>query len=169
MVSSFRKVRRLSADERRLLAQALVLLPLTLCGVYALGVSRWQRVLSKLTTFRRPSVPDSHLPENRSSEDPTALRDNEATTDRARVIARIVGIAAHHGLYRARCLQQALVLSCLLKRHSIESEIRFGTRKEEGKLQAHAWVEVDRLPLNEGEGTHQGFSPFDELAISKII
>ena len=144
-LSSFRKLQRLSADQRWLLAQALVLLPLTLLGVYAVGVKRWQRALDRLFAGRR------------STKHSVAIGNDEAASERARLIARMVRIAAEYGIYRANCLQQSLVLWWLLRRESIESEIRFGARKEESQLQAHAWVVVGGRALNEDNGVHQTF------------
>ena len=143
-MSSFRKLQRLSANERRLLTQALVLLPLTFWGVYALGVSRWQRFLTRLASFGTTS--------NRNS-----LRDVAASE--VSEVARAVKIAAERGLFQANCLQQTLVLWCLLRRNHIESELRFGARKQEGQLQAHAWVELDGVALNEASDVCLHFSP----------
>jgi len=168
VLTKLRKVRRLSAGERWLLAQALVLLPLTFCGVYALGVNRWQRVLIKLTKFRSASGPDFDLAENRLREGSEALPDVGANAKRADAIARIVEIAAHHGVYQASCLQKALVLSALLRRHRVENEIRFGARKEKGELQAHAWVEVGGIALNEDDGVDHRYSILGELAAPEI-
>jgi len=157
-LSSFRKLQRLSAKERRLLTQALILLPLTFWGVYALGVSRWLRFLAQLASFGTTS--------KRSTNDqgsPVAERDlvaaDAAATGQAGAIARIVKIAAEKGLYEAKCLPQTLVLWCLLRRNHIESEIRFGARKQEGELQAHAWVEVGGIALNEDSDVCLHFSP----------
>lgn len=166
MLTRLQKVRRLSADERWLLAQALVLLPLTWCGVYALGVSRWQRLLMKLARFRKLSGRDSHLAEIAQGS-ASAPRDAGATAERARAIARIVQIAAHHGVYQASCLQQALVLSALLRRRHVENEIRFGARKEKGQLEAHAWVQAGAVVLNEDDGVDQRYSLLGELAASE--
>ena len=158
-MSSFRKLQRLSADERRLLTQALVLLPLTFWGVYALGVSRWHRFLAQLaslgTTSNRSKNPKNSL----ASERTLVLADAVAATQQAKAIARIVKIAAEKGTYQARCLQQTLVLWCLLRRNHIESEIRFGARKAGGELQAHAWVEVGGVALNEDSDVCLHFSP----------
>ena len=164
-MTSFRKVQRLSTDERWLLAQALVLLPLTFCGVYALGVSRWQRLLISLVTFRKTSGLDFQLAEKRSTEGPV-FRDEEETWQRADAIARIVRVAAYRGVYQASCLQQTLVLWCLLRRNRIESEIRYGARKEEGRLQAHAWIEVGGVALGEETDVCLYFSPFERVAAS---
>jgi len=146
-LNSFRKLQRLSGNERRLLTQALVLLPLTFWGVYALGVSRWHRFLAQLASLGTTS--------NRS----TLAVSDAAAIEQARVIARTVKIAAEKGAYQARCLQQTLVLWCLLRRNDIESEIRFGARKKGGELQAHAWVEVGGVALNEESDVCLHFAP----------
>lgn len=155
-MNSFRKLKQLSADERRLLTQALALLPLTFCGVYALGVTRWQRFLTRLASFGTSA--------NRSSNPTSALRSplvsgDTRTSEQAKVIARAVKIAAERGLFQANCLQQTLVLWCLLRRNHIEGEIRFGARKQEGEVQAHAWVELDGVALNEASDVCLHFSP----------
>ena len=80
-------------------------------------------------------------------------------TEQAQVIARVVKIAAEQSVYQAKCLQQTLVLWYLLRRNHIESEIRFGARKKEGELQAHAWVEIGAVALNEDSDVCLHFSP----------
>ena len=153
-MSSFRKLQRLSANERRLLTQALILLPLTFCGVYALGVTRWRRFLAQIASLGKSSNRSlSHI-SARGTED-------GGDSARARAIARIVKIAAEHGCYRAKCLQQTLVIWCLLRRNQIEGEIRFGARKAGGELQAHAWVEVEGVALNEDSDVCLHFSPLE--------
>ena len=139
-MSKFRKLQQLSSGERRLLAQAGVLLPLTSGGVYVFGVSRWQNVLAKLSKLgsRRSPVTGQDL------------------SKRASEIALMVNIAATHSIIRAHCLQRSLVLWSLLERNGVESELRFGARKENGQIQAHAWVEINGVALN--DDTHRDFS-----------
>jgi hypothetical protein len=146
-LSSIRKLQTLSAKERRLLTQALILLPLTFWGVYALGVSRWVRFLARLASF---GITSNHNP---------LIGADAAPTEQAGGIARIVKIAAEKGVYQAKCLPQTLVLWCLLRRNHIESEIRFGARKQRGELQAHVWVEVGGVALNEDSDVCLHFSP----------
>lgn len=146
-----------------MLVQAFVLLPLTFCGVYALGISRWQLVLMKLARVRSASVRYRGLDSKASTE--VMPRAEARSIERARAIARIVHIAAHHGVYRANCLQQTLVLWSLLRRDGIESEIRFGARKKDGQLQAHAWVEYLGVVLNEESDVCRHFSPFEGVAV----
>lgn len=155
MFTRLQKLQCLSGEQRWLLAQALLLLPLTFCGVHILSVSRWQRLLIRLAKLRKPSGPDLN-----------SLRDEKATIQHAREVARIVDIAARRGVYQANCLQQALVLKFLLRRDCIDSEICFGARKEEGQLQAHAWVKCRGIALNEERDVSQYFSPFEGVAVA---
>jgi len=155
-LNSFRKLQRLSGNERRLLTQALVLLPLTFWGVYALGVSRWHHFLAQLASLGTTSNRGNKVS---VAAECTLANLDAAAIEQARVIARTVKIAAENGAYQARCLQQTLVLWCLLRRNDIESEIRFGARKEGGELQAHAWVEVGGVALNEDSDVCLHFSP----------
>ena len=144
-MNSFRKARRLSGSEQRLLAQALVLLPLTRGAVYLLGIKHWQRLLSRLPTSNQ------------------ALPNPE---QQAHVIARMVKIAAERRIIDANCLQQTLVLWFLLRRHGIDSEICFGARKQEGEVQAHAWVEFFGQALNEDKEVCRHFSPFAGVEVA---
>lgn len=164
-MNNFRKLQSLPADERSLLAQALVLLPLTVLGVHLLGVGRWRRILAKLTPFRGIRGANSSVAENQSQPTP-ALGDCPATRQQARVIARIMRIAKEHGIYQPNCLQQSLVLWWLLGRNRIESEIRFGARKEAGQLLAHAWVECFGFALNESTDVCRHYSPFEGVAVA---
>lgn len=81
----------------------------------------------------------------------------------------MVRVAAQRGLCRAKCLEQSLVLRWLLWRQGIDARIFFGARKEDEQMQAHAWVEVDGISLDDDNDAHQRFSPFEELAASKVI
>jgi hypothetical protein len=160
-MTRLRKVRELSADERWLLAQALVLLPLTFAGVYALGVGRSQRLLTRVARCGKRCYGNSLVSEMGSGKESKVFRGDEASAERASVIARIVQNAAYHGLYRVNCLPQALVVQFLLMRNDIESKVRFGARKEDGRLLAHAWVECQGIALNEAKDACKPFLPLD--------
>jgi len=143
-VSKFRKLQQLSRDERQLLAQAGMLLPLTLAGVRAFGVGRWQSVLAKLAKIGKKHPARSYA--------------GEAISSKAAQIATMVNVAAQHGIFRVHCLERSLVLWSLLARNGVESEVRYGARKENGQIQGHAWVEIDGVVLNDDE--HQDFLHF---------
>jgi hypothetical protein len=148
-----------------LLGQAFVLLPLTALGVHLLGVKRWQSALAKLTPFGATrNFHEKNGVRGRSTTPAGAIADEHSLRRRARVIARVMRIAAGHSFYRPNCLQQSLVLWCLLGRNRIASELRFGARKEAGQLKAHAWVECCGLALNEDPNVCQHYSVFEAVA-----
>lgn len=144
----------LTLPERVLLFQSLLVLPLTRLGLKVLGFQRWQNALNHIPHKRSSSAAGISL----STNPPVSSR--ELDIQRARQIARLVRAAANHGLYRANCLDQSLVLCWLLRRHGLESKIRFGARKEKNQLQAHAWVECLGIALNEDQGLEQRYAPF---------
>jgi hypothetical protein len=47
------------------------------------------------------------------------------------------------------CLARSLTLWTLLRRRGIETELRIGYRKRDGKIEGHAWLEHDGAPVNE--------------------
>lgn len=49
------------------------------------------------------------------------------------------------------CLHRSLVLWWLLERRGFEAALRFGARKHEGRLEAHAWVEHAGAPVHQAE------------------
>jgi len=140
-MSSWAKLRTLSFPEKRLLAASVVLLPINAIALRFLSLRRWQSLLCNGAARKR----------QRSCLDASALSAAFET-------ARMVRIAASRGPYRGNCLQQSLTLWWLLRRQGIESEIRFGARKEGGEFKAHSWVEVGGYALNEGRGGHHVFN-----------
>ena len=128
----------LSLHEWRLLLASMLLLPLS-------GFKSTQKIMSRfLPVVRGKDVSEGH------------------TFAGAGVIARMVSVAARHGIYRANCLKQSLVLWWLLGRRGIPSEIKIGVNKEgAGPLNAHAWVECDGQALNDSEDGRQRFSAFE--------
>lgn len=144
-MNSWRKFRLLSWWERRLFIQALLLLPLTGLALRIVGFNRWQSVLTRLSRV------------SKASEEVLS----EAQAQKARATTRMVRAAAWHGPYHARCLPQSLTLCWLLRRQGIESDLRFGARKDAGRLEVHAWVELMGLPPNETDSVHHRFVVFD--------
>jgi hypothetical protein len=49
----------------------------------------------------------------------------------------------------------------LLGRHGIETDLRIGVRRALGQFEAHAWVELDGIALNDSNDVGQRYSPFD--------
>jgi hypothetical protein len=71
---------------------------------------------------------------------------------------------------RASCLTQALAAQVLLARHGYSSQLQIGVgRDEQGKLQAHAWVEsAGRVVIGSGElNRFQRFPQIQEILLSR--
>ena len=69
--------------------------------------------------------------------------------DEALPAARMVRAAAYFGAWRFTCLEKSLTLWWLLGRQRMASTVRIGARKNEGKFEAHAWVECGGVVLSE--------------------
>jgi hypothetical protein len=137
LASSLKRLRGLSAAERRVLAAALVLLPLAETGLRTMGLRRTQALLLRA---------GRGIPLARGLEP-------------AR-IARIVEAAARRGPYRAKCLPRSLALQSLLASSGAGTELHFGVRKSGARLEAHAWVEHEGVALLEPEGLRGRYRAF---------
>jgi len=161
-VQTLRRLFQLSARELWVLVQAVVLLPAVRCALRFVTITRLQllgvRTLAGSGPGPAPMPSRSHNSETAHNIDLPL-----ATGQSPKTIARMVRIAAKHGLYRAKCLEQSLVLRWLLQRQGIDARIVFGARKDDEQMQAHAWVEVNGVALSEDNGVYQDFSPLDEL------
>ena len=71
----------------------------------------------------------------------------------------MVKAASVHGLCSATCLPQSLLLWWFLKRRGIDGDLRFGVNKTENQLEAHAWIEVHGVPVNDTEDVQERYAP----------
>lgn len=148
----WRRLRNLSNTERRLLFQALVLLPVTALGLRFLGFRRYQAALMRFPPGKRQA----------GSQEGGAI-------EQALLAARMIEAASREGLRRGNCLEKSLALWWLLRREGISSELRIGARKTPSALEAHAWVERDGVVLNEHDDLHRHYTPFDKsLAAAQV-
>ena len=143
-MNSWRKFWRLSGFERRLFIQSLLLLPLSGLALRLISFKRLQSYLTRLAP---------------------AKKNSKVMAQNARVTSVMVQAAARHGVYRATCLPQSLTLWWLLSRQGIKSDLRFGARKEAGRIEAHAWVELKGVPLNDTLDVDQRFTPFERAVV----
>ncbi|MGH9848287.1 MAG: lasso peptide biosynthesis B2 protein [Blastocatellia bacterium] len=144
-MNTLRKSLRLSWSEWWLLTQASVLLPMTALMLRLTGLRRYKLILSSLASS--DSAP---------KEDQT-----EMVLAQALRISWLVKVAVRYGIYPANCLQRSLVLWWLLHQQGIRSELHIGTRKDSGRFEAHAWIEIAGFVLNDTDDVRQRFAPFD--------
>jgi len=141
----WRRFRSRPPEDRRLILRAALLLPLTGIGLRLFGFRRWKELIEKF------SLP-AHAPQSLSAglQREAALR-----------AARAVRSAELHGPANPNCLERSMTLWWLLRREGVEGELHIGARKESGRFEAHAWVELDGQVLNDGADVHQHYARFD--------
>jgi hypothetical protein len=145
-MSNLAKLRQLSQKEQGLLFQSVLLLPVIHAGLLFFGFYRLQRAMERLSPLQPTDTPASET----------------GTLEGAREIARIVSIAAEHGMYKATCLRRSLLVWWFLRREGIPSRICFGVRTVHGKLEAHAWVEYHGIVVNDSGSVHENFQALRE-------
>ena len=112
----------------------------------------------KLSGFKKTKIRMSRLIPGRKVN--ILTRDDDLS--RAQLIARAVAIAGNHGLFKANCLKQSLLLWWLLVRRGILSELKLGTQKSpQESFSAHAWVEYRGNVLIDATDIEDRFSAFD--------
>jgi hypothetical protein len=144
MINSWHKVKELSSWELWVLLQALCLLPLLVMGLRLKGFKSIHSTLAN-----RLPVGDVSIENN--------------TLSQAYSIARMVREAAVHGFCSATCLPQSLLLWWFLRRRRIGGDLRFGVHKRETRFEAHAWVEVDGVPVNDTEDVQERYIPLGKI------
>jgi transglutaminase superfamily protein len=111
------------------------------------GLRRWKELLVRLAPPRTAGA-SAGLP---------GLPEMEV----AQSVAAIQEAVSRHLPWQASCLEKSLVLWWQLGRSGVTAEMRIGARKEAGRFEAHAWVEVGNVVLNDSGETHMHFAPFD--------
>jgi hypothetical protein len=141
----WRKFRNRPPEDRKLILRAALILPLTEIGLRLFGFRQWKKIIEK---FSLPSRPAQSLPETVQIE--AALR-----------AVRAVRSVELHGPTTPNCLERSMTLWWLLRRDGVNGELHIGARKESGRLEAHAWVELGGQVLNDGAEVHQHYARFD--------
>lgn len=138
---------RLPRARRRLFLQAWALLPVVWAGLRVLGFRRMGRLVERSAPRRAaPSPPP---------------------TDLATEVAEAVRLASAHVPVPVNCLLGSMVLCWLLRRRGVIADLRFGVRRTSGRIEAHAWVEHDRVVLNDHPDVVRHYQPFAEpIAVS---
>ena len=116
-------------------------LPLIGLGLRTLGFEKTRELLAR-------QIPDVRWPVTHDALDPETL-------------AHLVHIAARHGAYRARCLEESMLLWWLLRRRGHPATLRIGVNTDDATFRAHAWVELSGRVLNDADGASRRFSGFE--------
>jgi hypothetical protein len=84
-----------------------------------------------------------------------------------KLVHRNIGVAG-------TCLSRSLALWTMLLRRGVSVELRVGFRRQDGKVQGHAWVEHQGAPINEETTTTNTYASasedvtFDALVSKKL-
>ena len=141
----WRRFRRRPPEDRMLILRAALILPLTEIGLRLFGFRRWKELIEK---FFLPAHVLQSLPADVQRE--MALR-----------AVRAVRSVELHGPTNPNCLERSMTLWWMLQRDGVDGELHIGARKEGGRLEAHAWVELGGQVLNDGAEVHQHYARFD--------
>jgi hypothetical protein len=104
-------------------------------------------------SFLNRSLPPGHA----VSQQPDATESMHAER-----IARLVR-AVRNGMGMSNCLDESVVLCWLLRRQGIGAELRIGVCKQSSHFEAHAWVAIGGVALNDNDVLHERFAAFDKL------
>lgn len=126
------------------MGQAAIALPLVGLGLRCLGFQGLQASLARWSA-------NCKAPEKELGKTDLAW---------ACTTARMVKVAARHGLYRPTCLPQSLALWWLLRRQGITTELHLGVKPSGERLEAHAWVSFRGRILSDYEDAPKRFHPF---------
>jgi hypothetical protein len=144
MWDRFRRFSALDPEARKLFLRAAALLPFVGMSLHTRGYKKTQGWLQRRLESRKARAIIVG-----------------ASDEFVRTTCRMVRAAEHYGFTRSTCLEESLALWYLLGQQNIISRIRVGVRSQAGKFEAHAWVEYEGQALNQPEGLHRHYAPFE--------
>lgn len=142
-----RRFSRLTSSERHLFVKAVLLLRVVAVALPRLGFGRLQRLIIRLTRSGQP---------------------REVEQARVKEIVWAVSAAARRAGFRTNCLERSLLLWWVLLGHGLPAQLRIGVRKRDGRLQAHAWVELHACVLADTVDVGVEFTPFDRAIVPAV-
>lgn len=143
----------LTGPEREYVREALVISLLIPVGFRTVGVPRTQHLLR------------SWISRSREKE----LSSAQAALSIVRVHRAQATVHRNMGA-RGTCLSRSLALWAMLLRRKVSVELRVGFRRQDGKIQGHAWVEYQGAPINERVSTTTTYSTAsDNVAFDALL
>ena len=74
----------------------------------------------------------------------------------------MVNVAARRGIWRANCLERPLATWWLLRRRSINADLRFGVRPDPSGSKFHAWLELGDDVVNDRPDVAELYRTFEQ-------
>ena len=137
--TQLRKFFLLPFPDRYLLLKIALLVPLVEWGLRLFSFKRVVRTMERFANTQ------------------TLVTDPGAEAERHR---RLLFVFQRHFPFMGKCLAGALTLRFLLKRLNLDTELKFGLNKLDGKLVSHAWLEYDSQPLALDQAVVSQYRPF---------
>ena len=136
-----------------------------LTGLRSLSLAHWRVVLASLVLVPAAQLSLRLVGFKRTARALAARSDRSPVPPepaRARHVADAVALVAGRSVIGARCLGRSLVLWFILRRRGIDAEFVIGAdAPRRGELDAHAWVEVAGVPVNDASDVRERFGSFD--------
>ena len=122
---------RLPWELKRLVLQCALILPFTYVGLELLGLKRFLKLMEGFTSvsFELPKY----------------------SKDEARRDTQLFSAVARRCPLPLKCLGRSLALCWLLRWRGVDAGVHIGVRKNDRDLDAHAWVQVGELVINDSE------------------
>ena len=129
---------RLPQPHRRVALESLVAVPLAALALRVFGFRQTCRLVCRI----RPNTSTSSAPLS------------------SQACATVLGAVTRRAFPRTKCLLRSIALAWLLRRHGIASELRIGVRTQDGRLDAHAWVEAADMVINDSAEVRDTYRAF---------
>jgi Transglutaminase-like superfamily len=147
MTSAWQRFQGLSRYERSVFLRACFLLPVFACVLRFVGLRRIERLIG-----------------SRRRGDGVSTIDNAQKWRIADAARRMTNAASRYGITRGNCLSKSIVLWHLLRCEGLDVILCVGGRKEATRFEAHAWIELDDIAVNDSQDVRERFAPFgDEI------
>lgn len=132
----------LQGGDRLRLPVLMLVLPLISLTLRLAGYKRTRRLVERLSGHRHPRAA------------------NQEDLEAAYGLAQLAAVAGRRGPVQATCLRQSLVVYGVLRRRGLQPELKFGVRREDDGIGAHAWVELEHQSLDVAgdPNAHQPFT-----------
>ena len=89
--------------------------------------------------------------------------ESKDATQQIKRIWQLVDMASRNHILTITCLRRSLVAQRLLRQQGIPVELHFGVKKDNGRIQAHAWLEYQGHVIGDPEQLSQAYEPLARI------
>jgi hypothetical protein len=139
---------RLPWQQKEVVLQSILALPLIHVGLRVLGFKRLLSVMQRLAPIG--AAPDFSL-------------------EHARTYAYLFSAVVRRSPLPLRCLERSVALCWILRRKGLDAKVHIGVRTYSGGLNAHAWVQCGNRVLNDSDNVYREYDRFDSQALSSKV